>query len=70
MEIRVLADADAVAREAVRAHRVLWLVTGAEKGGMLVRLCDCDPSIPARWPRQEHALVLADRDAAGRPETC
>ncbi len=66
MEIRVLADANAVAREAVRAHRVLWFVTGTEKGGMLVRLCDGDPSIPAGRARQEHALVLADHAVAGQ----
>ena len=52
-----------------RSRRVLWLVTGAEKAGMLARLLDGDPSIPAGRVRQEHALVLADRDAAGRLET-
>ena len=29
------------------ARRILWLVTGAEKAGMLVRLRDADRSIPA-----------------------
>jgi hypothetical protein len=42
---------------------------GAEKGGMQVRLHDGDPSIPAGRVRQEYALVVADRDAAGQPET-
>src|ERR1700676_5424390 len=47
-----------------RAGRILWLVTGWEKAGPLVRLRDADPSIPAGRVRQEHALVLADRAAA------
>jgi 6-phosphogluconolactonase len=48
-----------------RARRVLWLVTGAEKVGMLVRLREGDPSIPAGRVSQDRALVLADRAAAG-----
>jgi 6-phosphogluconolactonase len=47
-----------------RSRRILWLVTGSEKAGMLVRLRDRDPSIPAGKIRQEEALVLADRAAA------
>ena len=47
-----------------RAQRVLWLVTGSEKAGMLVRLREGDPSIPAGQVNQERALVLADRAAA------
>jgi 6-phosphogluconolactonase len=47
-----------------RAQRVLWLVTGNEKAGMLVRLREADPSIPAGRVNQERALVLADRGAA------
>src|SRR5262249_47270064 len=47
-----------------RSRRILWLVTGSEKAGMLVRLRDRDPSIPAGRIRQEEALVLADRAAA------
>ena len=39
-----------------RARRVLWLVTGAEKAGMLVRLRDGDPSIPASHVRRDQAL--------------
>ena len=50
-----------------RSRRVLWLVTGSEKAGMLRRLVDGDTSIPAGRVRQEHALVLADRAAAGKP---
>jgi len=47
-----------------RARRVLWIVTGDEKAGMLVRLRDGDPSIPAGRVRRDEALVLADRAAA------
>jgi 6-phosphogluconolactonase len=49
-----------------RARRILWVVTGPEKAGMLVRLRDGDITIPAGRVRQEHALVLADRGAAAR----
>jgi 6-phosphogluconolactonase len=48
-----------------RARRILWVVTGAEKAGMLRRLRDGDPSIPAGRIRRETALVLADSAAAG-----
>lgn len=47
-----------------RARRILWLVTGAEKAGMLLRLRDRDVSIPAGRICQNQALVLADRSAA------
>ena len=47
-----------------RARRVLWLITGADKAAMLVRLRRADPAIPAGRVRQDHALVLADRAAA------
>ena len=49
-----------------RARRILWVVTGVEKAGMLVRLRDGDLTIPAGRVRQERALVLADRAAAAR----
>jgi 6-phosphogluconolactonase len=49
-----------------RSGRVLWLVTGREKAGMLVRLCDGDRSIPASRVRQDRALILADRAAAAQ----
>jgi 6-phosphogluconolactonase len=52
-----------------RARRVLWLVTGAEKAGMLHRLRSGDRSIPAGRVSDERALVLADRAAAGDPAT-
>ncbi len=48
-----------------RSRRVLWLVTGIEKAGMLARLRDVDLSIPAGRIRRDHALVLADLAAAG-----
>jgi len=49
-----------------RSRRVLWLVTGSEKAGMFARLRNGDPSIPAGRVRQNQALVLADRAAAGQ----
>ena len=48
-----------------RARRVLWLITGADKAAMLTRLQRGDPDIPAGRVRQDHAMVLADRAAAG-----
>ena len=48
-----------------RAAQILWLVTGAEKAAMLARLRAADPGIPAGQVRQQRALVLADRPAAG-----
>jgi len=50
-----------------RSRRIVWLVTGADKAGMLVRLLDGDVSIPAGRVNQESALVLADRAAAAKP---
>jgi 6-phosphogluconolactonase len=49
-----------------RSRRVLWVVTGSEKGQMLNRLFGGDVSIPAGRVRRERALVLADDVAAGR----
>jgi 6-phosphogluconolactonase len=48
-----------------RSRRVLWVVTGKEKAGMLLRLREGDVSIPAGRIRQDLALVLADRESAG-----
>jgi len=48
-----------------RSRRILWVVTGAEKAAMLVRLRDGDISIPAGRIRREQAFMLADRAAAG-----
>jgi 6-phosphogluconolactonase len=47
-----------------RARRVLWLVTGGDKAGMLARLLGGDTSIPAGRVRADSAVVLADREAA------
>jgi 6-phosphogluconolactonase len=49
-----------------RSRRVLWVVTGAEKAGMLVRLRAGDLAIPAGRIRSENAIVLADGAAAGK----
>lgn len=48
-----------------RARSILWLVTGKEKQEMLRRLLAADPTIPAGRVCQDHALILADADAAG-----
>jgi len=47
-----------------RSRRILWVVTGAEKSEMLVRLCAGDASIPAGRIRRDDAMVLADVTAA------
>jgi len=52
-----------------RSRRVMWLVSGSEKAGMLGRLRAGDESIPAGRVRRDQALVLADLAAAGRPGT-
>lgn len=49
-----------------RARRILWLVTGSDKAEMLARLCAGDASIPAGMVRRDHALVIADREAAAQ----
>ena len=49
-----------------RSRRVLWLVTGSEKSGMLARLQSGDVSIPAGRVNKDRAVVLADRAAADR----
>jgi 6-phosphogluconolactonase len=43
-----------------RSRRILWLVTGAEKSEMLLRLRDADQSIPAGRVNQDQATVFAD----------
>ncbi|MGA2032103.1 MAG: 6-phosphogluconolactonase [Thermoguttaceae bacterium] len=50
-----------------RARRVLWLVAGSDKVAMLKRLRNGDPAIPAGRVRQDRAILLADRAAAGEP---
>jgi 6-phosphogluconolactonase len=49
-----------------RARRILWVVTGAEKADILVRLRDGDHSIPAGRVRRYEALVLTDQAAAAK----
>ena len=51
-----------------RSRKVLWVVTGAEKIPMFQRLLEGDQSIPAGRVHREHAMVLADEAAAGRPQ--
>ncbi|HOX56647.1 MAG TPA: 6-phosphogluconolactonase [Candidatus Paceibacterota bacterium] len=49
-----------------RARRILWVVTGVEKAGMLLRLRDGDMTIPAAHVRRNEAMVLADQAAAAK----
>jgi 6-phosphogluconolactonase len=49
-----------------RSRRVLWLATGSEKTVVLARLQAGDASIPAGRVSRDHAVVLADRAAAGQ----
>ena len=51
-----------------RSRRILWLVTGKDKAGPLVRLLNADSSIPAGCVYQDQALVLADQAAAASLE--
>jgi 6-phosphogluconolactonase len=48
-----------------RARQILWVVTGAEKVDAMNKLRAGNPSIPGGRVRQERAILLADRDAAG-----
>ena len=49
-----------------RSRSILWLVTGNDKVDALARLRKGDTSIPGGRIRQEQAVVLADRAAAGK----
>jgi 6-phosphogluconolactonase len=49
-----------------RSRRILWVVTGEEKGAALRRLRDADHAIPAGRVEQERGQVLADRAAASK----
>jgi 6-phosphogluconolactonase/glucosamine-6-phosphate isomerase/deaminase len=51
------------------SRRILWLVTGSEKIGVLGRLLKADTSIPAGRVSQDHAVLFVDRAAAenGQP---
>ena len=46
-----------------RSRKILWVVTGEEKGKMLARLRQGDVSIPAGRVRRDDALILADQAA-------
>jgi len=48
-----------------RSRRIVWVVTGSDKVEALARLRNADGSIPAGKIRQEHAMLIADRAAAG-----
>lgn len=43
-----------------RARKILWLVTGVDKGPMLRRLQKADPTVPAGRIEQANALLLTD----------
>lgn len=47
-----------------RAERILWIITGEEKAGMLGRLLQQDPTIPAGLVSQEHTTILTEELAA------
>ena len=47
-----------------RARRILWVVTGEEKAGMVNRLLDGDRGIPAGRVSSDQAQLLADSAAA------
>jgi 6-phosphogluconolactonase len=49
-----------------RARRVLWVVSGSDKAGMVNRLLDGDRGIPAGRVSGERALLLADSAAGGQ----
>ena len=49
-----------------RARRILWLVTGESKAGMLVRLIAGDRSIPSGRISQKQATIFADQAAAAK----
>ncbi len=51
------------------ARRILWFVTDGYKAEMLARLGKSDPSIPAGRVRQDAAIIIADKAAAGMTET-
>ncbi len=48
------------------ARRVLWVVTGSEKGRALAQLLEGNPAIPAGRVRRDHALLIADEAAAAK----
>ena len=52
---------------AVNATRsILWMVSGEKKAGVLRRMLEGDPELPASRVRRSGAVVLADRPAAAQ----
>ncbi len=51
-----------------RSRRILWVVSGGAKAAILARLRAGDKSIPAGRVNRQKALVLTDREAAGKSE--
>jgi 6-phosphogluconolactonase len=49
-----------------RSRVILWVVTGGAKVDLLSRLIDAEVSIPAGRVNRDHAVLLADRAAAGQ----
>ncbi len=49
-----------------RARRILWVVTGGEKAGMVNRLIEGDRQIPAGRVFSDRAMLLADSAAAAQ----
>jgi hypothetical protein len=60
MKIKVLADADSVAREAAALIATEARTVVAERDRFIIAV-SADPSIPAGRVNQDRALVLADR---------
>jgi 6-phosphogluconolactonase len=50
-----------------RSRRVLWVVTGSDKAGVLRRLLASDASIPAGRVRPDRGLMLAGEVLSGGP---
>jgi 6-phosphogluconolactonase len=50
------------------SQRVVFLVSGADKGPALRRMLDGDTATPAAWIRGEETVVLATRDALDAAE--
>ncbi len=49
-----------------QAEKILWVITGEEKAGMLERLLQKDPGIPAGKISQSQAIILTEESAAVR----
>ena len=49
-----------------RARKILWLITGSEKNEMFQRFLSGDISVPAGRISREQAIIIADKEAAGK----